>query len=263
MSQVNRPIETEDNVSQSSWKNLYRIAGMGILVSVLLILVDIALSFMGKDLPAGQVTAPDWFAYLQQNWFLATRNLGFFNVINTTLAIPLFLAMLYLHRKSDPACASLALILCVYSAVVYASNNPALSLLSLSSKYIETSNEAQRALLASTGSVLLAQAEDFTPGAFLGFFFSSLASLLLMWVILRGRIFHRWLALTGLAGTTLLLTFTILATFVPFTFDLVMPLAVFGGLLMLAWNIWIAINMFCLSQAPQLDNHFGKLRKTS
>jgi hypothetical protein len=80
-------------------------------------------------------------------------------------------------------------------------------------------------------------------------------------VLLQGKIFKRWLALLGLAGMSSLLVFTISATFAPATFNLVMIFALFGGLLMLAWNILIAMNMFRLGQSqspqrtalPQLD----------
>lgn len=251
MPQADVDQKTESAAAQASWKSLYRIAGAGVWISVVLMLLDIALSFLGGDVSVGEMTGADWFVYLQQNGFVGLRNLGLFNVISTTLAIPLYLAMYRLHRKDDPAYATLALILCVFSAAIYSSNNPALSLLSLSNQYAAAVTEAQKSLLVSAGSVLLAQAEDFTPGAFLGFFLSSAASLLLMVVMLRGSVFSRRLALTGLAGTTLLLIFTITATFLPALFELVMPLAILGGLLMLAWNISVALSLFRLGGAPQ------------
>jgi len=251
MSQADVYQEAENITAQASWKGLYRIAGAGALVSVVLMLLDIALSFLGGDVPVGAMTAADWFAHLQQNEFVGLRNLGLFNVVNLTLSIPLYLAMYHLHRKDDPAYAALALILCVVSAAIYCSNNQALSLLALSGQYAQAVTEAQKSLLLNAGAVLLAQAEDFTPGAFLGFFLSSAASLLLMVVMLRGGVFSRRLALTGLAGTALLLIFTIIATFVPTLFGLVMPLAIFGGLLMLVWNISVALSLFRLGGVPR------------
>lgn len=251
MSQVYVYQETENITAQASWKGLYRIAGAGALVSVVLMLLDIALSFLGGDVPVGAMTAADWFAHLQQNGFVGLRNLGLFNVVNLVLAIPLYLAMYHLHHRDEPAYAALALILCVVSAAIYCSNNQALSLLALSGQYAQAVTEAQKSLLLNAGAVLLAQAEDFTPGAFLGFFLSSAASLLLMAVMLRGSVFPRRLALTGLAGTTLLLIFTITATFIPALFDLVMPLAILGGLLMLVWNISVALSLFRLGGAPR------------
>ena len=249
MLQVMNDLGAELEADRDGWKGLFILTGVSVLISVVLMLVDIGLSFAGGDMPVGEMTAVDWFASIQEDWFVGMRNLGLFNVISTTLAIPLSLAMYRLHRKGDPAYALLALILCAFSTAVYVSRNQALALLGLSSQYAAAATEAQRALLASAGSVLLAQAEDFTPGTFLGFLLSCLSNLLLMVVILRGKVFRKWLALTGLAGTSLLLIFTIIVTFVPASFDLAMLLALVGGLLMLVWNSLVSLSMFRLAHA--------------
>lgn len=253
MSQMNINQKMNSEANQDGWKGLYQLAGIATIIVVVMMLLDIGLSFVGGDAPVGEMSAVDWFAYIQKDWFLGMRNLGLFNVINTTLAIPLYLAMYRLHRKSAPAFALLALALCVFSAAVYTSKNQALSLLTLSNQYAAAATEAQRSLLASAGAVLLAQAEDFTPGTFLGFFFSSTSSLVLMIVMLRGQVFRKRLALTGLAGTTLLLLFTISVTFIPDTFDLAMIVALVGGLLMLAWDILVALAMFRLARTSTPD----------
>lgn len=237
---------------EPGWTGLYRVVVFCALFAVLFMLLDIALSFSGGDLPVGELSAEDWFIHLQQNGFTSLRNLGLFNVITLTLAVPVYLAIFHLHRRNSPVLASLALIFCLLGTGIYIANNRALALWELSGRYAETASETQKAVLAAAGTTLLAQAEDFTPGAFAGFLFSSLASLLMMGAMLRGKVFNRWVSLSGLVGTACLLVFTISATFAPTTVPVFMVLALVGGLLMMGWNIAVVFVMFRLGRGKEI-----------
>lgn len=239
------------------WKGLFRAAGAGVLLAVVLMLLDIVLSFTGGDVAVGGWTAADWFEYLQEEPFLGLRNLGLFNVANMIFTAPLYLALYRLHRSAFPASAALALMLFLLGAAVYISNNGALIMLSLSSKFAGVSSPVEMERLVNAGTVILAQAEDFTPGSFPGFLLSSLASLIAITIMTRGSVFHRWIGLTGLVGTSCLLAFTVSVTFFPATFDLAMIAAIFGGLLMLVWNVAVALRLFQL--APRLDPSLKKI----
>lgn len=233
--------------------HLYRAAGVGVLISVVFIVLDIGLSFTGGDMPVGASGAAAWFAHMHNNWFVGLRNLGIFNVINPLLTLPLYLVLFQTHRKSSPASTAMALSLWLIGVAVYIANNQALTMLSLSSQYAAATTEAQKSLLVTAGTVILAQSEDFTPGTFLGFFLQNVGSIWMVAVMLQGKIFKRWLGLLGLAGMSSLLVFTISATFAPATLNLAMIFALFGGLLMLAWNIRMGLNMFRMggSQSKQ------------
>ena len=119
----------------AGWNSLYRVAAVCALLSVGFMLMDIGMSFTGGDVEVGGLGAVDWFAHFQDNWFLGLRNLGFFNVLNITLAIPLYLVLFHLHHKANPAYSALALILFVLGAAIYLSNNRALSMLVLNEQY--------------------------------------------------------------------------------------------------------------------------------
>jgi hypothetical protein len=232
--------------SEPGWHSLYWAAGMGALMAVALLLLDIALSFAGGDAAAGSLSVVEWFALFQNNWFVGLRNLGLFNVINFMLTMPLYLALYQIHRKAAPAFAALAMMLFLFGAATYTANNRALSMLTLSSQYAAAASEAQQDVLVAAGTVLLAQAEDFTPGAFMGFFLSSAASIVMLSVMLASKIFPKWIALVGLTGSVFLLLFTVSVTFAPAVFETAMIFAMLGGLLMMAWNIAVALRMFRL-----------------
>lgn len=95
---------------------------------------------------------------------------------------------------------------------------------------------------------MLAQGEDLTAGTFMGFFFPSVASIVMAMVMLRNRIFSKLTALAGILGFGLLLIFVICVAFVPAIFDVAMIFAMGGGLLSMAWNILVARRLFQLGR---------------
>ncbi len=234
----------------AEWRGLYRLAGVAALLVVAIGLLDTLLSMSPGGAPPnpGQGTVQDWFALLQTNAFLGLRGLGLFNILNQLLAIPLCLAVCAAHARAERLYAALALTLAVAGLAIYAANNPALPLLGLSQKYAAAA-EAQRPAIAAAGEALLVRGEDFTPGAFGGFFLSEAASLLVAWTMLRGGVFGRGTGYVGLAGMGVMVIFTLWATWVPVYYGAAMMFAMVGGLLSLAWYVLAARSLFQLSRA--------------
>ena len=236
------------------WQGVYRLGGVAALITVLVALVDIILSFLPgeRDVEPSRLSATEWFSRFEDNRFLALRDLGLWNIFNTTLAVPVHLALYGSHRRttSQPF-AALAAILSFIGAAVYAANNKALPMLALSEKYAAASTDAERARLAAAGQAMLAQGEDFTPGSFVGFFLTEVGGIVMGVTMLRSRVFGRLNAWAGIAGSSLLLAFTVWATFVPAAFRRAMPLAMGGGILSMAWNILTARRLFELGQGDR------------
>ena len=248
MSQEIKNKAAQINTAEAGWNSLYRLAGVGALLSTLLVLVDIGMSFGGGDVGVAEMTTVNWFTLYQRDWFLGLRNLGLFNVISTIISIPLYLVLYRLHRKAAPAFAALALVIFLLGSAVYSSNNRALAMITLSSQYAGAQTEVQRNIIEAAGTMTLAQAEDFTPGTFLGFFLSSTGTIAMMAVMLRARIFGKKTSLAGLVGAACMLGFTISVTFMPKTMTLAMIPAMIGGLLMMGWNVSMALAMFRMAR---------------
>lgn len=237
--------------AQTLWTGLYFAGGAAALLAVLVTLTDMLISFGGGDnVPGMPVT--EWFALYADNALIGMRNLGLFNIIVNSLSALLFLALLAAHRRTQPAAAALAAIVMVVGACVYAANNQALPMLALSEQYA-AAGEAQRELIAAAGTALLAQGEDFTPGAYPGFFFCLAGHLLMAAALLRGGIFRRWIALTGLFSAAAMLVFTTFTTFHVAPVETMMPLALAGGLGSWAWNIAAALRLFHLARPASAD----------
>jgi hypothetical protein len=222
-------------------------------LAVLVALADISLSFIpaGAEQP-GTMTAIDWFELFQENWFFGLRNLGLLpNILTLFLLIPVFLALYEVHQQVNKAYGAPTLILFLVGAAIYLSNNAAFSMLTLSSKYAAATTEAQRNLFAAAGEAILARGEDFTPGAFTGFLFVEIATFIISFVMLHGRIFSKATAYAGILGGLFLTIFTIWSTFIPILFEAAMIVAMIGGLSSIAWYILIARRLFQLGSNQQ------------
>lgn len=240
--------ETVLKNTNSNWTSFYKLGGIAALFSVLVILTDIALTFFpaGAE-PPGTMTAIDWFQLFQDNWFFGLRNLGLLpNILNLSLSIPIFLALYEAHKHTKKAYAALAVILSFVGTAIYLSNNAAFPMLALSARYEAATTDTQRALLTAAGEAVLARGEDFTPGAFMGFFISEIAMVVMALVMLRGGIFSKATAYAGILGSLLLTIFTIWTTFIPVFFEVAMLLAMIGGISSIVWNILTARRLFQL-----------------
>jgi hypothetical protein len=235
------------NVS-SNWMSLYKLGGATALLAVLVAITDIALTFLpaGAEPPA-TITAVDWFQLFQENWFFGLRNLGLLpNILTLVLLIPLFLALYNVHQKSNAAYSALALVLVLVGSTIYLANNAAFPMMALSTKYAAATTEAQRTLLAAAGEAILARGEDFTPGAFTGFLLVEIAVFTISLLMLRGGVFSRATAYTGIAGGLFMTIFTIWSTFVSVLFEVAMILAILGGLCYIVWYVLTARCLFQL-----------------
>jgi hypothetical protein len=84
----------------------------------------------------------------------------------------------------------------------------------------------------------------------LAFFFTELSGVLISIVMLSSHLFNKATAYLGIVGFGLLLTFEIFSSFVAGLTMMAMALAIFGGLLSMAWYILIAVRLFQLEENP-------------
>lgn len=229
---INQNASTE--TMTSSWSTLYKFGGAAALSAIAVLLLDIAISFGGGDFRPDTLTAVDWFAVFQSNRLVGLRALGLINIISLTVTMPLYLALYAVHRQVYRVYAALAMILYVVGAAVYISNNAAVPMFVLSSKYAAAA-EAQRIILAAAGEAVIARGADFTPGSFIGFFFTEIAGIAFAVITLRSRIFGRVTAYSGILGFLFLSVFTIVLTFIPALFDTAILIAVAGGFFSVVW----------------------------
>ena len=241
-------MEQSNVETNAQWKTFYKTAASMALLIGLAGLVDTITSMLGGEARENSaISVVEWFTLFQNNRFYAFSYLGMINIITLSLGIPIYLALYHAHRRVQPAFAALAATLFCMGVAIYISSNTVFSLFALSKQYAAAA-EAQKPILEAAGRALLAQGADLTPGTFMGFFFTQTAGLLITSVMLRGRVFSKWVAWVGLAGFVLTSIFFVLSAFVPERFDTAMGFAMPGGLLLLAYQIMLARRFFQLAR---------------
>jgi hypothetical protein len=238
------PSKIETN---TQWKAFYKMAGTMALLIALVGIID-AITSMGVEARDNStVSIIEWFTLFHVNRFYAFSNLGVINIITLSLGIPIYLALYHAHRQGTPAFSALAAVLFFIGAAIYFSSNTVFSLFAVSRQYA-VATESQKPWLEAAGRALLAQGADLTPGTFLGFFFTQTAGLLITSLMLCGRVFSKWVAMTGLAGYILTSIFFILAAFALGNYDTAMAFAMPGGLLLLAYQFMLGRRFFQLGR---------------
>jgi hypothetical protein len=234
--------ETQD----SKWHGLYKLGGIAALSAVLVGLIEIIITF----LPGGnttQETVIDWFQLFHANPFMGLRDMGLLNICLNILASMIFFALFATHRKdNNRPYATLAMITSFLGIGVFFATNRAFPMLALSNQYAAATSDAQRAILEAAGLSMLSVGQSHTPGTFLGFCFSEVAGVMISFVMLRSKIFSKITAYTGMIGFGFLLVFEFFSSFISGLSNMAMILAIFGGLLSMAWYVLIARRLFQL-----------------
>jgi len=236
-----------DDNTDKNWKSIYTLGGFTALIVILGTILDIYIgTTMGSDLSTLPKTATERFAQFQDNWMIGLYNLDMLNFVTTILMIPTYMALCVVHRRVDNGYTLLATIIYIVGAAVFITNNTALSMLELSSKYAASTSEVQKISFAAAGEAMLSRGAHGSLGAFPGFLLLSLGSIVMSFGMLKGKIFSKTISYVGIIGSVLLLPYVILVTFVPETKKMAMIIAAPGGLLALAWMIMFTIKLFKL-----------------
>jgi hypothetical protein len=230
------------------WRDLYQLGGVAALLTVAVGIVEITLSFLPGGNPTAVVTAVDWYAFFQSNWFFGLRNLGLLNIFLTALGLLTSFALYGAHRRAVRTYATLALAIAILGAAVFYATNRAFPMLALSRQYAAATTEARRTLLAAAGEAMLSVGRSHTAGTYPAFFLSETSTILMSWVMLRGKVFSRVSAYIGLVGFGLLLAFDTCVSFMPALWNEALIAAMLGGLASMAWDILVARRLFHLGR---------------
>ena len=239
--------------NMSTWNWLYTMGGMAALVALLVNLSDVVLGFGSSEvITYGSQPVAIWFSVFQQGPFNGLYALGIFNIAYMLAMLPVYIALLWAHRRQQGIQAALVLVVFLLATAIYVSTNAAIPMLVLANKYALAQTELQKTIFIAAGEAILARGEDFTPGAFIGLFLSGCAAIAISFVMLRGGLFGKRNAWIGIIGFTFLSLFTIFATFVPalYTFSFYFFGSI-GGVLALTWFALTSRRLFQLGSSEK------------
>lgn len=233
---IGRPHSNEGETESSPRRALYLVGGIAALLTVILGLTEVFLEASSSALAGGPATASEWFTLLQTNRLLGLALLEIFEVVLLPLGGVMFLALYAALRRTGESLMAFAIVCELISIAIFLSSNVALAVLNLSDQYAAAATDTQRALLLTTGQVLLTAWQG--TGHFLTFFLGSLAGVLASVAMLRSRSFGKVTAGVGIAGNLLGLPGPALG-FLLWTIN---------GLLVLLWSILVGIRLLQLGR---------------
>ena len=185
--------------TSAAWKPLYRIGGGAALLAVACIVAAIAV-FLAWPPPT---TIESWFALFQRNGFLGLLDLDLLLVTSYVVMIPLYLALYVALRRVSQSFMAIALAFNMLGAALILGVNPGAAMLTLSDRYAAATTDAQRAMFLAAGQALMT---NWSGTAFVvGYLLGGIGVLITAAVMLRSRIFSKFIAYTGLVMGALML----------------------------------------------------------
>ena len=241
----------------SAWKPLFYTGGIAALLIVIFFRRNFGVelvTFNGFGLFTVPETTPiraaDWFALLQDNWFVGLALFGLIDLVNYGLLGLLLLALYGALKQVNKSAMVVATLFGFVGITVYFATNQAFSMLTLSHRYAAATTAAQQATFLAAGEALLA---EFNPGSieqgtgyYLSLFLVLLAGLLISIVMLRSPVFNKATAYAGILANALGLGYFIALIFAPAILWLPPSLS---ALFRMAWYILIAIQLFKLGKS--------------
>lgn len=233
---------------EDQWRFVYLLGGAATILVLISILVDVVIgNISGGNITLLPVTAAERYGQLRQSPLIGLYNLDLLNLINQIILIFGYFAVAGALRKTNLPLALLGLIFYLVATSVFITNSPALPMLDLSNKYA-LSTDSLKNLYSAAGEAILARGEHGSPGFLPGFFLPNIGSLILSAAMLDGKVFSSKVAWIGIAGSVLLMAYTLLVTFVPVVKEMATAFSMPGGLLMMAWMILYTIRLLKLAK---------------
>lgn len=121
-------------------------------------------------------------------------------------------------------------------------------MLELSQQWTEAGTSGRVALGAAAES-LLARGAHGSMGAFPGFFLSEVGTIAIAIAMLSGVLVSRRVAWMGVIGATSLAVYTVVMTFGDVPTSLVVAFAAPGGILMIAWQAFVARHLWAKARS--------------
>lgn len=190
----------ELEVGEGRYAGLYRMAGVGALLTALLIPLQVV-AFIVWPLPEGGAAA--WFAVFRENPIRGLVSYDLLILLEEVLLIPIVLALYaLLHRRST----SLMLVtagLWFVSIALFIGANTGFEMLTLATRHAEAATEAERAAYLATGEGMLAAYMGNGTSFVVGYVLASIAGVLVGLAMLRTPVFHRAAAFAVIVANVL------------------------------------------------------------
>lgn len=229
--------------ADSHWKDIYKIGGAAAIIAALLIPLEIIV-FTVWPLPT---TVMGYFALFQSNTLIGLIDFYLLEVAAYALFVPMFLAIYVALRRFNESYLLIAIILAITGITVFFATNNPFSMLSLSNQYTAATTEVQKSIILAAGQAILVNTGQRAVGGFnMGFFFISIAGLIVSAVMLRSNIFSKLTAYVGILAFVISLADYFRIVFLPGAVIFTLIIAIASALLLIIWLILVGRRLFQL-----------------
>lgn len=236
-------VNLAENIN-SHWKGLYRVGGIGALITAALLLIEIIIFAIWPQ----QTDALAFFTLFQSNKLIGLLDFYLLEMLAYILFVPIFLALYFAIRRSSESYMMIALIFAIIGISVFLSTNNPFSLLSLSDQYVAATTEVQKSILLAAGQTVIANTGQRAVGGFnVGFFLVSIAGLIISVVMLRNTIFSKATAYIGILAFAISLADYFRLIFLSSSVILTLIIAITSGVLLIVWFILVGRRLLKLN----------------
>lgn len=182
------------------WRNLYLVAAVTAILVTCVIPIQAAVFLLS---PPPQ-TVLEFFALFQRNPVLGLLDLDLLLTMDYLAMLPLYLALYVLVRRHASSVAAIALVLGLFSVLLFlVSREATFSMWLLSAQYEAAGSDAERAALVASGRMLLTMYNGGTFG--LSYVLGAASTLLFSGALWRYQILGRAAGIVGVVtGLTML-----------------------------------------------------------
>ncbi len=195
-----RDTSRDEAVSTGSpWGLLFRVAGMGALLTAMLIPLQIV-AFIAWPPPNGRVL--DWFELFADSPLIGLVSFDLAILLEEILLIPIVLGLyVVLHRASE-SLMLMAAAAWLVSVALFVGSNTGFEMLALSNAYTEAA-PADRATFLAAGQAMLSSYMELGSSFVVGYTLASIAGILVGAAMLRSSAFPRFAAWAAIAANVL------------------------------------------------------------
>jgi len=219
------------------WKDLYRLAGIAAILSLLVIILGIITYFIWPYAP-GKESTESILLFLQKDWLGGLISLDLFLFVGNLFSLALFLALYVSLREVNDSYALIALALGLISVVLLIPARPIVELFTLSRAYSTAGSEAARSQLAAAAGTLLTLFSG--TSWFMNTLLGAISLLISSLLMLRSPRYSRAAAWAGIVTNAIVLGF-----FLPVAGTLLLFLSLPGYLV---WYTLLARRFFQMSR---------------
>ena len=181
-------IGTAEEDRAVDWAALYRVAGIGALLTALLIPLQIV-AFIVWPLPTGGVT--EWFELFQERPLIGLVSFDLVILFEEILLIPIVLALYIVLRSASQSLMLIASAMWLISVALFVGSNTGFEMLALSSGYADAGTAADRAAYLAAGQAMLSAYMGQGSSFVVGYTLASVAGILVGIAMLRTATFPR------------------------------------------------------------------------